>query len=273
MSSKRSKLQVNVNGSKNTRLNINKELKADQLAHLSRYDAIIKQIKLESRRLGRPIDIVEIGAGELWTMEIFWRAYGDKKSDFIRSYTAYDIDENAIDAPIFKNMERHFDARYIFTDLTVESLSNEDESVDLYINTEVLEHIQPRFVPEWLAEANRVLRPGGRAYISTPNGDGSDPVLPKDHIKEWGFQELRDELEKYFVVDNVYGTFAKMRNIKKAVREQSAKEGRPNLSIEQLEHMENRFGQHWIRVAASTFYPEVSNNCNWILRKRVCGAS
>ena len=268
MSSTRNTLENNVNGSKNTRLNINLELKADQLAHLSRYDAIIKQIKLESRRLGRPIDIVEIGAGELITMEIFWRAYGDRKADFIRSYTAYDIDDDSIKAPIMENMKNHFDAEYIFTDLTVNPLSNEDNSVDLYINTEVLEHIQPRFVPIWIAEANRVLRPGGRAYISTPNGDGSDPILPKDHIKEWGFQELRDEFEKHFTVEEVYGTFAKMRHIRKAVREQSAKEGRPNLSLEQLEHMEKRFGQHWIRVTSAAFYPEVSNNCNWLLRKK-----
>ena len=271
MSSKRHKLtdEQNVNGSKNTRLMIGNDIRADQLAHLSRYDAVIKQFRNEKRRLGRPVDILEIGAGDLWIPSLYWHSYVEKKTDYINSYTAYDIDEGAIGLPrIYNNMKEHLNkVEYHFMDLTTNPLLDEDNSIDVYINTEVLEHIQPNFVPEWIAEAHRVIRPGGMAYISTPNGDGSNPILPKDHIKEWGYQELRDVFEKHFVVEQVYGTFTKMHNVKKAIKEQSAKDGRPNLTMEQLEHMENRFGQHWIRVVAATFYPEVANNCNWVLRK------
>ena len=36
---------------------------------------------------------------------------------------------------------------------------------------------------------------------------------------------------------------------------------------DQYELLEGRYGRQFLRVVAATFYPEVSNNCAWILRK------
>ena len=49
------------------------------------------------------------------------------------------------------------------------------------------------FIQAWLDDANRVLRPGGLIYVSTPNHDGSNDKLPEDHVYEWGFDELKKE--------------------------------------------------------------------------------
>ena len=61
-------------------------------------------------------------------------------------------------------------------------IRKEDESIDVFWSTEVIEHMKPDFVPRWLNEADRVLRPGGLVYISTPNHDGSNDKLPEDHV-------------------------------------------------------------------------------------------
>ena len=37
---------------------------------------------------------------------------------------------------------------------------------------------------------------------------------------------------------------------------------------EQFKKLENRYGRQFLRVVAATFYPEVANNCSWVLRKK-----
>ena len=61
----------------------------------------------------------------------------------------------------------------------------------------------------------------------------------------------------------VTGTFIQLPNLKKAMKE-------PNLgwTPEQFEMLENRYGRQFLRVVAATFYPEVANNCSWIIRKK-----
>ena len=37
---------------------------------------------------------------------------------------------------------------------------------------------------------------------------------------------------------------------------------------QQFEKLQNRYGRQFLRVVAATFYPEVANNCSWVLRKK-----
>ena len=39
-------------------------------------------------------------------------------------------------------------------------------------------------------------------------------------------------------------------------------------SPEQLNMLKARFGRQFLRVVAATPYPEYSNNCSWVLRKK-----
>ena len=40
------------------------------------------------------------------------------------------------------------------------------------------------------------------------------------------------------------------------------------LMEDQFELLQERYGKQFLRVVAATFFPEVSNNCAWILRKK-----
>ena len=135
------------------------------------------------------------------------------------------------------------------------------------------------FVPPWLEDAARTMRPNALAYVSTPNHDGSNDKLPADHIYEWGFQELKQELEKNFIIEAVTGTFIQMPNLKKAMQEQAepAVDGLPTYSsarfpkswnMDQFEMLKQRYGKQFLRVAAAAPYPEYANNCAWVLRKK-----
>jgi hypothetical protein len=279
MSSIRKKLTVNENDSKNTRMNIASagvlaNWRPDELAHMSRFDKIATLCIEEAKYLDRPIDSFEVGCGECWTLRNLYKAYVIKKSDVIRSYYGYDIDPACeLENPFWSNAGgllkdstwfKNFNGEIRIQDLTVNPVFDlEDESIDFFWSTEVIEHMGREFVPAWLDDVARVMRKGALGYVSTPNHDGSNDKLPEDHVYEWGFQELKEELERNFIIESVVGTFIQIPKLRKALRED------PNgWTFEQYKMMEQRYGRQFLRMTSAVFYPEVANNCAWVLRKK-----
>ena len=279
MSSIRRKLTVNENDSKNTRMDIASagvlaNWRPDELAHMSRFDKIATLCIEEAKRLERPIDGFEVGCGECWTLRNLYKAYVIKKSDVIRSYYGYDIDPACeLENPFWSNAGgllkdstwfKNFNGEIRIQDLTVNPVFDlEDESIDFFWSTEVIEHMGREFVPAWLDDVARVMRKGALGYVSTPNHDGSNDKLPEDHVYEWGFQELKEELERNFVIESVVGTFIQIPKLRKALRED------PNgWTADQYKMMEQRYGRQFLRMTSAVFYPEVANNCAWVLRKK-----
>jgi len=279
MSSIRRKLTVNENDSKNTRMNIASagvlaNWRPDELAHMSRFDKISTLCIEEARALGRPLDTFEVGCGECWTLRNLYKAYVIKKSAVIKSYYGYDIDPACLmENPFWSNAGglliestwfKNFNGKIRIQDLTVDPVfALDDESIDFFWSTEVIEHMGREFVPAWLDDVARVLRKGALGYVSTPNHDGSNSKLPEDHVYEWGFHELKEELERNFVIESVVGTFIQIPKLRKALRED------PNgWTPEQYEMLEQRYGRQFLRMTAAVFYPEVANNCAWVLRKK-----
>ncbi|MFK7782433.1 class I SAM-dependent methyltransferase [Psychroserpens sp.] len=85
----------------------------------------------------------------------------------------------------------------IIEDMTKSTLA--DGSYDAVVCVEVIEH-----VPEddlFVKNISRVIKKGGWAYFTTPNGDfikNEGPNKNPDHIRHYKRQELHDLLEKYF---------------------------------------------------------------------------
>ncbi len=82
-----------------------------------------------------------------------------------------------------------------------------DESFDVITSFETLEHLHDR--PQFLAELKRVLRTDGVLLLSTPNAHYTNPVNGKPsnpfHVFEYKPEELRAELENYFVIESFLG--------------------------------------------------------------------
>jgi predicted SAM-dependent methyltransferase len=136
--------------------------------------------------------------------------------------------------------------------------------MDMFICTEVIEHMKPEFVEPWLRQAWKTLRTGGLAYISTPNADGSKATLPIDHVYEWKYEELSNLLRRYFRVICHHGTFIQMPNFKLSINRTLDGEW-PDYLIEAIE---NRFDKNWQRVIFAVNHPKLANNVTWILRAK-----
>lgn len=85
----------------------------------------------------------------------------------------------------------------IIEDMTQSTLP--EASYDAVVCVEVIEH-----VPEddlFVKNISRVIKKGGWAYFTTPNGDfikNEEPNKNPDHVRHYKRQELKTLLEKYF---------------------------------------------------------------------------
>jgi SAM-dependent methyltransferase/tetratricopeptide (TPR) repeat protein len=101
------------------------------------------------------------------------------------------------------------DERLSFQVADVQNLhSLPDNSIDLFVSFETLEHVPH---PERLiAEARRILRPGGRFIVSVPNlwvnEEGVDPNPHHLHVYDW--KRLSEEIRSGFLLEVAYAQTA-----------------------------------------------------------------
>ena len=215
MPSERSKLDSNINNSKNTRMNIVKSLqdmdfRKDELMHIGRYLKACQTAIALSKQLNRPIKILDLGCGEAYSMRTLYKSFVVKKSEVVKRYIGIDIDEPMLGKTRdeYSKVLESVHGRLIAQDLTVNPhIKVKDGAIDLIIWFEMVEHIQPEFVKPILEEVFRVLSPEGILLLSTPNSNGSNQKLPKDHVYEWSYEDLSQEIQEAgFTILSSHGT-------------------------------------------------------------------
>lgn len=204
MGSERSKLQQNENDSKNTRMNLTDSMRLmdfrkDELMHIARYFKACETAVSLSKKLGRPVRMLDLGCGEIYSIRLFYKSFLVKKSEVIKQYIGLDIDRPMLDRvkQDYSSVLEKMNGKLIAQDITTNpKLKLKDDSVDLIVWFEMVEHIKPEFVEPMLKETLRVLNPKGTMLLSTPNSNGSNKKLPKDHVYEWSYEDLKDLIIK-----------------------------------------------------------------------------
>jgi SAM-dependent methyltransferase len=100
--------------------------------------------------------------------------------------------------------DRQAGARLLRGDAT--RLPLQDASIDLVVSFETLEHVPD--AAALVAEIRRVLKPGGRLVLSTPNRRFGPPERHTGnpfHVREFTADELRDLLRESFEQVQLYG--------------------------------------------------------------------
>lgn len=130
---------------------------------------------------------------------------------------------------------------------------------DVVVCFEMLEHMEKdRGVQllEWLRDA---VAEDGIVLLSTPSFSGR--ALPKNHVYEWEYQELMDQLvDTGFTIEKVWGTFMTLPRLKKGIERQH-----PELMGVHDELLSYYSGEVMSTVFAPLF-PELASNCLWKLK-------
>jgi 2-polyprenyl-3-methyl-5-hydroxy-6-metoxy-1,4-benzoquinol methylase len=134
-------------------------------------------------------DVLEIGSGEGYAI--------GNLSKQVNKYVALDKFKTNSSRYDFPNVE--------FLQMTFENLGQiKSESYDFIICFQVLEHIKDD--NEFLKQANRILKKGGKFIMTTPNKATSLTRNPW-HIREYIVPEMIAILKKHFTTANVKGVY------------------------------------------------------------------
>ena len=167
---------------------------AERSSHLDPSENVIFQRHMIAYKEAAKIvngTVLEIGCGE---------GYGiSELAKFSNKYIGVD----KFDTFISDDLRNNYDI--VFHKMEIPPLKNIDEnSVDFVVTFQVIEHIQDDNY--FLKEIFRVLKPGGKLLLTTPNKLMSLSRNPW-HIREYSPKEMKDILKKYFTKSQVNGVY------------------------------------------------------------------
>jgi SAM-dependent methyltransferase len=132
-------------------------------------------------------ELIELGSGEGYGIEIL--------SPLVSHYMAIDKFESTLPAA------NHVEFRKI---LLPSLIGIKDNSYDYAVSFQVIEHIKDDKM--FLKEISRVLKPGGKLILSTPNRLMSLTRNPW-HIREYSSTELESLMKMYFSMVEMKGVY------------------------------------------------------------------
>lgn len=129
-------------------------------------------------------EVLELGCGEGWLSLALATSN--------RHVVGVDISDQCIDL-CRRNQKEHGVSNVEFHRESGVRLTFKDDTFDRAVSTEFLEHLHPDDVPFHLAEVRRVLKPGGRYVVVTPNryrhhdDDDAEGTL---HLRLYSYADL-----------------------------------------------------------------------------------
>jgi ubiquinone/menaquinone biosynthesis C-methylase UbiE len=178
-------------------------------------------VGFEKRTFARPEDMVE------WLKHLYAYRFAEQFATGntvldLGCGTGYGTNElsttacNTIGLDIWRKGLRYcslkYGARAFFIAASGTTLPFKDNSFDLVISFQVIEHIPPKVVQLYLSEIRRILKDNGVFIVATPNRRLR--LLPlqkpwnKDHTKEYDSQSLENLLKSTFREVQIMGLFA-----------------------------------------------------------------
>ena len=230
-----------------TQLNIAKNqermiIHRDSMAHLNRFGYVLNHIRWDG--LDNKKVILDVGSGN---RQLAMAIYTNKYARYMEHYHSVDLrPDKAEDKFNFPNTHH-------VTDVT-EPLPSVDP--DYIVNFEVIEHMPKESGIQLLDKIVEAASEKTEIFLSTPCYNGKK--LPANHIYEWEYQELKDELETRFEIIEHFGTF--MNTLK---MEDALEAFIPRETLTELRKF------HSLDVLSSTFAPLVpagSRNCVWRMK-------
>lgn len=233
---KYNKTQLNI-GNSQQRLIIHR----DHIVHTTRFGHVFKYLK--KGKEGKVI--LDVGCGD---KQLAMAIYTNKYGSTIEHYHAVDLrDKDPIEnfTPTFKVTMHQQDV--------TDELPNVNP--EIVVCFEVIEHMSKEKGLILLDRLEAVVRPGVTLLLSTPCYD--EVNMAANHIYEWKFNELKEELAKRFSIGPVYGTFMHTRNMEDVLSEW--------IKPETIQKLREYFDTNFLSPMFAPLVPEHSRNAMWTL--------
>ena len=177
---------------------ISKEDMLNNFSQHARYQNVIKRIK---EFKNNSIKVLDIGCGDgRFAYDL------SKEEDLKIEYTGIDYSNNALN--FAKVFNPHY--RFINIDLSKFSLDSKNK-FDVIVLIEVIEHIQPERLNDFLTNVSLLLKEDGITIITCPS---KNIRIPKKHYQHFTEHSLRETLAKHFNSIQISGYFNKNKFLK-----------------------------------------------------------
>lgn len=233
-------------------------LHRDVLAHHLRWTHIAKFWKGDKR-------VLDIGCGI--DAPLCWALYSNGVKP--KEYVGVDFRESVI-----KYNKENLKVSFPTTFLAVDSVNNPElilnnpklfsfdkkgkfQKYDIVTCFEVIEHVPKEDGIKLLKNLSTFITPNGKLFLSTPCYDGKHKAA--NHIYEWRYIELKEELEKYFNIEAVFGTFASQIDLVDYLTPRET---------ELFEKLKDYYESNMLSVLFAPLYPAQSRNCIWRLSRK-----
>lgn len=122
---------------------------------------------------------------------------------------------------------------------------------DIITCFEVLEHMGKEDGIKMLNNIAQSMNFGTTLFLSTPSACKN---MPANHVYEWGYAELKEQLEKEFKIQAVYGTFGGVMDIKKIMTEAER---------DIYERLRAYYHNSLLSIIMAPLFPEQARACLW----------
>lgn len=158
-------------------------------SYMAALGLVADQLRPLAEATGRDWRHIDIGCGDGALVHHLTRVHGLTAGQI----TGADIDEHAI------AWARMFNPRADFHTGDMAALEGGYHSASLI---EVLEHVPPDALPSFVADAARLLRPGGLMVVTVPS---VEKKVADKHFQHFSFEQIREMLGPHFQSIKVWG--------------------------------------------------------------------
>lgn len=230
----------------------------DQFAHYLRWTHILKVSKIGDK-------LVDFGCGSGNLLEVLYR-----NRFKCEQYTGLDIRSQTIAQAKGKFSKVDW-ANFICEDLITKENGTNLSSLqgDKVCSFEVIEHVGKQNADIFLQNFRECGNTGATYYLSTPNFDekvgaaGNHTYDSGDgrgvDVQEFGHEELKELLLKYFDIVEYFGTFASERDYKPFMNE---------WQVEMFNALKEYYDSNLISNIMAPMSPAQSRNTLWVLKRK-----